>query len=195
MTLNFEAAVEVIVDTSQAPDLKPFGSQVQNTLTQSYKPISDYLKSPTFKDVPTINVLFDNKYDGIAYAQNTRIVGATKYYRDHKDDIGSMVHEMTHVIQKYQNCPGWVTEGVADYMRYYHFETNKQLPKPGPSNHYTQGYWVTAYFLNYVVQRVRGDMIKYVNKDCREGTYADSIWPRLTNKDVDTLWNDMLRSG
>jgi len=104
-----------------------------------------------------------------------------------------MIHEMTHVIQGYRNGVGWLTEGIADWVRYFKYEPNRMPNKPGPSNNYTDGYGVSAYFLEWI-QRNVGDMVYWTNKDCREGTYANSIWERLTGRDLDTLWREMMNS-
>ena len=183
------------MDTSRAPDLANFGARVKQTLEEWYPSLASYLTSPGFVDVQSIPIYFNPDYDGVAYTVGNRIVGAVDYYRSHQDDVGSMIHEMVHVIQGYRNGPGWLVEGIADYVRYYIYEPNRQPGKPGPGNNYTDGYGVTAYFLNYIVTRVRSDMIYWSNKDMREGTYADSIWPRLTGKDLPTMWADMLREG
>jgi len=90
--------------------------------------------------------------------------------------------------------PGWLVEGIADYWRYWHYEPNRKPGKPNSSQHYTNGYGVTAYFLNYVESRYQG-MIYYFNKDCREGTYDESMWARLTGKTPEQHWQDMLRDG
>ena len=47
------------------------------------------------------------------------------YVRDHPDDLGMMIHEFTHVIQAYpgqRQDLGWLTEGIADYIRHALFE-------------------------------------------------------------------------
>jgi hypothetical protein len=105
-----------------------------------------------------------------------------------------MVHEMTHVIQRYSNCAGWLTEGIADWVRYYNYEPDRKPGKPGPSNYYTDGYGVSAYFLQWIQTRV-GDMVYWANKDCREGTYNDELWPRLTGRTLDQLWGEMMADG
>ena len=56
------------------------------------------------------------------------------------------------------------------------------------------GYGVAAYFLNYINNSRYRYMIYYLNKDCREGTYNENIFKRLTGKTADQLWLDMLKS-
>jgi hypothetical protein len=45
------------------------------------------------------------------------------------DEFAMLIHELTHVIQQYPHSPikrGWVTEGIADYVRFFHYQ-------PGPA--------------------------------------------------------------
>ena len=197
--LKIPDGFQVNVDTSQASDLAGFASQSKQAMEQWYPIIRNVLYSPTYKEISTLNLKIDQSYGGVAYAvakgTTGDVVGAAQYYREHPEDIGSMIHELTHLIQNYQNCPGWLTEGIADYVRYYIYAPGTKSRKPGPQGNYKMGYDTTAYFLNYIVTKVRPDMIYWANKDCREGKYDDSLWSRLTGKSLDTLWNDMYRGG
>ena len=165
-----------------------------------YPYLSYVLRSPNYTPANTITIYFDPTYKGVAYAEywKARIVGSVDYYRQNPTGPGSMIHEMVHVIQNYQNNPpSWIWEGIADYARYYDYnwEGTRKPSKPSSSQSWTDGYGVTAYFFNYIKTQVRDDMLYWVNKDAREGTYADSIWPRLTGKNLNQLWNDMLTKG
>jgi len=190
--------VEIIIDTSDAPGLVNFGQVVKSTLVEWFDRVGDILESPTYTPPSQINVYFDPNYDGVAYASGNNIVGSVDYYLTHQDDIGSMVHEMAHVIQSYRSCytndDWYITEGIADWVRFFHYEpASNRPPKPGSDNHYSQGYRVTAYFLDWVNARYN-PMIYWINKDCREGTYNHQIFDRLTGKSIDQHWQEMLAS-
>ncbi|KAJ6640778.1 hypothetical protein Bhyg_05710 [Pseudolycoriella hygida] len=196
-SLSCTDAQTINVDTSQAPDLANFGSRVASELKQWYPKIRDILSSPNYSPPTTINIKFDKDYNGVAYASENQIVGSVNYYRKNQADAGSMVHEMVHVIQHYKKCPSWLTEGIADWIRYFVYEPDRKPKKPTPDQHYTNGYGVAAYFLQFIIDsppKLQPNMIYWVNKDCREGTYADSIWKRLTGKTVDQHWNDMMNT-
>lgn len=87
-----------------------------------------------------------------------------------------------------------IPQGIADWVRFFHFEPQNKPNRPTPSQSYRDGYRVTAYFLDFVHRRYN-PMIYWVNKDCREGTYAHSIFPRLTGRTLDELWDDMLQEA
>ena len=50
-----------------------------------------------------------------------------KYFKANPDDIGAMVHETVHCVQLYRGRgnPGWLVEGVADYVRFFKYEPGK----------------------------------------------------------------------
>jgi len=57
---------------------------------------------------------FDHRYNGVAETEEDHITGGVTYYKNHLDDIGSIVHEGVHVMQMYQKVgvPIWLTEGI-----------------------------------------------------------------------------------
>ena len=56
----------------------------------------------------------------VAQTSGGRIMLSTPYLLKAPDDLGVLAHEMTHVVQAYSSPrPGWLTEGIADYVRYY----------------------------------------------------------------------------
>lgn len=182
------------VDTSQASDLEEFGRRVKSTLEGYYSEARELLLSDPYREVERISVYFDPNYNGVAYASGLRIVGAVKYYRDNQHDIGSMVHEMAHVIQNYRKCEGWITEGIADWVRYFHFEPERQPSRPVRGQHYSNGYGVAAYFLDWLntnYQPAGRNMTYHLNKECRDGTYQNDVFVRLTGKTADDLWQEM----
>ena len=188
---------KVNMDTTQASDLNDYGIRVKKAMEDQYKPIRDFLNSPTFKDLSQINVKFDPNYDGfVAYsAQSGEIKASASYFRRNQKDADIFIRIMIAMIQNYKNSPPrWIWSGIEDYVFNYRVKS-RQLPKPSQQNNYDNGGTVSAYFMNYVIQKVRNDMIYWVNKDAREGTYADTIWPRLTGKDLKTLWADMQQNG
>jgi len=122
------------------------------------------------------------------------ITGSVDYYSENSADVGSMVHEMAHVIQrynKYNDNTVWVTKGIAGWVRYFHFEPNRKPYKPTINDSYTNGYEIAVHFLNFLKSK-RRDMIYYINKDLREGSYAETIYTKLMGKTLDELWEEML---
>ena len=68
-----------------------------------------------------------------------------------RDDYGMEIHEMSHVIQRYQQREFWVTEGIADYIRYYVVEPGSPQGRFDPATaHYKNGYQAASAFLNWM---------------------------------------------
>lgn len=140
------------IDTSQSPQLNNFASSLKQALIPWFPVISTELSSPNFTPPDNFAIRFDPNYNGIAQTSGNKIVGSVQYYASNQDDIGSMIHEMTHVIQSYKSCPSWLIEGIADWIRYYKYEPSSRMPsKPQSTDYYTLGYGISAYFLQYII--------------------------------------------
>ena len=100
-----------------------------------------------------------------------------------------MVHETAHIIQRYRsrNNPGWLVEGVADYVRFFKYEPGKIGPINVARARYDRSYRVTAAFLNYVAEKYDKALVLKLNKAMREGAYKEEIFKELTGKTVQEL--------
>jgi hypothetical protein len=73
--------------------------------------------------------------------------------------VGSIVHEMVHVVQQYGDYrePSWVVEGLPIYIRFYLFEPEVRgadiTPRVANRVRYDDSYRITANFLNWVVKQ------------------------------------------
>jgi len=112
--------------------------------------------------------------------------------------VGAMVHETVHVAQRYRtrNNPGWLVEGVADYVRFYKYEPGKLKPLPPEKAKYNGSYQVTARFLAFLVERYDKQIVRKLNQVMRDGEYREEIWKTLTKKTLSELgdeWKESLR--
>lgn len=123
----FKYPVEFVIDVADEPKMKDWALKVARTCTRAYPMINEELKSDGFKPPTVITLALKNDYRGVAFASGGRITGAVKYFQEHPDDEGAMVHETTHVVQHYhgRDNPGWLVEGVSDYIRFFKFEPGK----------------------------------------------------------------------
>ncbi len=141
-----------------------------------------------------------NTYNGVAATGGGRIQGSVKYFKAHQDDVGAMVHETVHVVQSYRrgNNPGWLVEGIADYIRCIKYENGK-LRRINPDRaRYDGSYQITAAFLDYVEQEIRqGDQAALaLNAALREGKYTQDLFKDFTGKTLGELgdaWKASLR--
>ena len=122
------------MDVNDAPEMKDWAEKVARLCESWYPRLVDELPSDGFK--PT-------QRDPPGHQQETmrawpppgggRITGSVKYYKDHPDDLGSMIHETVHIIQNYRSRrnPGWLVEGLADYIRFFEYEKPASADRPG----------------------------------------------------------------
>src|SRR5690606_22375254 len=129
-------------------------------------------------------------YDGVAYTSGQLIVMSAAYARAHQDDLGAWLHEATHALQSYQNIPGWITEGMADYTR--EFIPHDRDPRPpGPGNTYLTGYSEGSYFLAWIDAVHSPGFVHTVNVAAHANTYADQLFVAKTGKSIDALWTEV----
>jgi hypothetical protein len=192
----FAYPVEFTVDVTDAPEMKEWAEKAAQLCEAWYSRLNEQLKSEGYRPTTQISMTLRSDYNGVAYASGTRIRGSVKYFKSHPDDLGAMIHETCHVIQRYQSRsnPGWLVEGVADYVRFFVFEPGKAGRVNPDRAHYDQSYRTTATFLAYVSAKYDKDLVLKLNKVMREGKYSDDVFKRLTGKTVQELDAEWLAS-
>jgi Peptidase of plants and bacteria len=142
-------------------------------------------------------MVLKKSYRGVAAASKERIVGSAEYFQRRPQDVGAMVHETVHVVQHYpaRKNPGWLTEGIADYIRSFKFEPGTLGPINADRAHYNGSYHVSAAFLAYVSEEYDKQLIGKLNAACRQGKYQDEIFKQPTGKtlaELDEEWRASL---
>ena len=194
----FKYPVEFILDVADAPEIKEWAEKVARECEKSYPMINEELKSDGYKPPTTVTIALKNSYRGVAAAGGGRIVGSVKYFKDHPDDIGAMVHETSHIVQRYRarNNPGWLVEGVSDYVRFFKYEPGK-LGRIDPDRaHYNGSYRTTAAFLAYLTDKYDKQIVLKLNALMREGKYTKETFKQLTGKtekELDLEWRATLQ--
>jgi hypothetical protein len=196
----FKYPVEFTVQVDDAPEMKAWAEKVARICERAYPMINEELKSEGFKPATQVTLTLKRDYGGVAYCSGNQITGSVKFFKAHPDDVGAMVHETVHVVQRYRgpNRPTWLVEGVADYIRFFKYEPGKLGRINASRAHYNGSYRVTAAFLAYVTEKHDKEVVRKVNKALREGQYKDEIFKTLTGKTVQELdeeWRATLRRG
>ncbi|MDD7885147.1 basic secretory protein-like protein [Flavivirga sp. 57AJ16] len=143
-----------------------------------------------------VKIKIDNAYEGVAYAHNGQITISSKWMHKKPTDADLITHEGMHIIQGYpgNSGPGWLVEGIADYIRYIHGINNKlagwSLPKFQNTQHYTNSYRVTARFLVWTSNNYNKNLVKLLDKQLRNKTYSVALWEAFTNKSLVDLWEE-----
>jgi hypothetical protein len=191
---------EIAFDTTQMPEIKEWvEKKLKPVCADWYPKIVEMLPSEKYEAPKRFTIIFHKDMQGVANAGGTRINCAGEWFMNNLDGeaVGAVVHEMVHIVQQYGRArgrnrnPSWLVEGVADYIRWFLYEPEKNRPRVNPDRaKYTDSYRTTAAFLNYLIEKHDKEFVKKVNAAMREGKYNDELWTELGGKSVDDLWGD-----
>ncbi len=184
-----------LVDTNDAPDLKEWGDKAGTLCVEWFPKIAALLPSEGFTAPKEVTLYFDPQMKGVAHAANGKITISAAFVRAHPDDLGMVMHELTHVVQSYPpGGPGWLVEGIADYIRIVHFEPQAPRPKLTRLASYKDAYKTTAMFLEWIAKHHTSVFVVKMNTALRQGKYRDELWSQLTGKSVDELWTEFAQT-
>ena len=187
---RFEAAI------SEVPDLQPWGHAAEALCQVWYPKIVDILHSDdSVRPLPSVvKIYFEKDMRGVAYSSGGQIHISASWVRSHPNDFGMVIHELTHLVQRYprnRNPAGWLVEGIADYVRLGYFEP--LIPRPPidfTRAKYTDAYKTTASFLIWLEGKYGTDLVPKLNAALRDGSYSDDLFKKATGKEVAQLWSD-----
>lgn len=191
------AGLTVTVETEGPAEVQAWAARAKKIVEEWHPRVAALLPSEGFTPPMTVKLVFKKQKDGIAAASGNTITFNTDYLAKHPDDWGLVVHELTHVIQAYPNSdPGWLTEGIADYIRLYHFEPETARPRIDPKKaSYRDGYRTTAAFLAWLEKTHDKPIVAKLNRAMRRKEFKEELFRDYTGKSVDQLWNDFVKSG
>ena len=206
-------AYRFTVDTTEAPDLTEWAHrELIPAMKKWYPLIVKMLPSEGYTAPKTFSITFTESYKGVAATGGNRIDCNPSWYRGQLkgEAIGSLVHELVHVVQQYGHArranatrpPGWLVEGIPDYIRWYLYEPQSRGAEISPKNaataRYDASYRVSANFLNWVMGKYDKDIIKELNAALREGRYDNELWKSRTRHTIEELaeeWKKSLEAG
>ena len=141
-----------------------------------------------------IKFVVDPSYKGVAATSDGVATYNPQWLKDRPEDIDVVTHEVMHVVQAYpSNSVGWITEGIADYVRYVYgvnnVKANWALPDYKEGQSYTNSYRITARFFVWLEKNVRKSFINELDQAMRAGTYSPEIWKQKTGITLDELWH------
>jgi hypothetical protein len=183
---------KIVLDASDAPDVQEWAEKARDLCEKWYPIICEALASKDFTPPREVRLVFKDEKKGIAYTTGTKITVVADWVRKHPDDYGMVIHELTHVVQSYPKGVGWITEGIADYIRNFKFEPKPTPPKVSSKSSYKDGYKTAAVFLAWIEKTKDKDFIKKMNEALRTGKYKDDLFKEWAGADVDALWKEFL---
>jgi hypothetical protein len=130
-------------------------------------------------------------YDGVAQTTGATIEASTRFFAKHPDDVGAILHELVHVIQAYPpGSPGWLVEGIADYVRYYHYEPAKGAAfRARPGQSYRRGYNPAAALLASAQAGKPKAIVAELNRRGHAGRLTEEAFKEVTGETPDEAWS------
>jgi len=219
VTNSVDGYCQISIDTTGAPDLKEWAeTKLAPVLAQWYPKLTAMLPSEDYS-APTNFTVVIRPGNGVAATGRGRVTANSTWLKRelNREAVGALLHEEVHVVQRYgggrrnnpdyKPTPGWLTEGIPDYIRWFlyepqshgadvaYFRTRRNL-----NLNYDGLYRISANFLNYVVENYGKDknLITKVNAACRQGKYTDDLWKELTGKSLQDLneeWKGVMKTA
>lgn len=203
----------IAIDTTETPDLTEWThKELAPVVKQWYPKIVKMLAGEGYEAPTQVGILFSANMRGVAATGGTRIRCAASWFRQNLqgEAKGAIVHELVHVVQNYglarrnnpnaTRTPGWVVEGIADYIRWFLYEPETrgaEITARGIDRaRYDGNYRVSANFLNWVAVTCDKDIVAKLNAAAREGRYSEDLWKEATGRTVQELgdeWKASLR--
>jgi Peptidase of plants and bacteria len=189
-------AVNVIIDVSDAPDAEEWAKKAKGVVETWHPRVAKMLKTEGHTPPDEVKLVFKSDMKGVAHSTGNSIVISNDWIKKHPEDLGMVVHELTHVIQHYPHSRvnnGWLVEGIADYIRFFHYEPGPSIGRFNPAKaKYTDSYRTTARFLAWIEKTHDKTIVATLNKACRQGKYQPEIFKKATSKTLDELWEKFI---
>ena len=198
---------QFIVDATDAPDLMEWTEKkLKPVVSEWYPKVVALLPSEVYQAPTKVTFRYRSDMGGTpASALGAGVNLSTPWFRRERDGeaCGAVVHELVHVVQNYwarrgqpraRTTPGWIVEGIADYVRWFLYEPQSRGAEITKKNFaeakYDSSYRVTANFLNWVTVTYDKEIVRKLNAAAREGRYDESLWTDLTGKTVQELGSE-----
>jgi hypothetical protein len=202
---------KIDIDYTATPELKDWVEKELRPAVELWYPIivAD-LPSEGYTPPQHFDIKIDPGYNGIAATAGTHVMVSPTWIKSQSargpvnESVGSVIHELVHVVQQYGRAgrrnpmPGWLTEGIADYIRWWKYEPAsvrrpvRPVKRNGDAASYKDSYQTTAAFLEFVAKNYDHELCVKLNAAGRDGNYSPELWKQFTGKSADELWNEFV---
>ena len=198
---------QIVIDTTETPDLTKWcHDELVPVVRQWYPRLVAMLPSDGYEAPTKVTIQFSADMRGVAATGGSRIRCAATWYRTqlNNEAKGSIVHELVHVVQSYGRArrtnpnatrtPGWLVEGIADYIRWFLYEPHSHGAEITARNidraKYDGSYRISGNFLDWVTKTYDENLVRKLNAAAREGRYSDQLWQDATGKTLQDLGDE-----
>ena len=195
---------QITIETTETPDLTEWAHKDLAPIVQKWYPqLVKMLPSDGYEAPRKVTIEFRANMRGVAATGGTRVRCAAGWFRRELqgEAKGAVVHELVHVVQNYgmarrtnpnrTRTPGWLVEGIADYIRWFLYEPQTYGAEITSRNiaqaRYDGNYRISANFLNWVTETYDKDVVRELNAAAREGRYSENLWTKFTGHTVREL--------
>jgi hypothetical protein len=205
---------QITIDTTETPDLTKWAhDELAPVVKQWYPKLVAMLPSDGYEAPTRVTITFSADMQGVAATGGTQVRCAARWFRGQLqgEAKGAIVHELVHVVQSYGRArrnnpgatrtPGWLVEGIADYVRWFLYEPHSHGAEITGRNieraRYDGNYRISANFLNWVAATYDADIVRKLNAAAREGRYGEDLWKEYTGKTVQDLgdeWKEAMQA-
>ncbi len=191
----------ILLDDSEAGEdtsAKAWGNQARALCEEWFPLICRFLATDDWTPPETVRLVLKKDLKAPGATSGATIQLSLRWIADHPDDFGMVIHELTHVIQNYPpgpKQPGWLVEGIADYIRYWKYEP--ELPRrrvDGTRASYRDGYGTTGAFLAWIVARHDKRIVRRLDAALRAQAYSEELFREATGKSLDAAWAEFIAS-
>ncbi len=193
--ISKDQSVKYTINTDAVPGLKSWADKELMALLETWHPkLIALLPDPEQRGYKEVSLIFRDGMKVPAYASGNVISLNAAWFPANlnAEAKGCVVHELVHVVQNYQTEPRpplWISEGIADYVRWFLYEPEKrgaEIRDPALAKH-DASYRISANFIDWVVRNKDRDLLRKLNTACRDGKYSDDLWKTWTGSTLAEL--------
>jgi hypothetical protein len=184
-----EASAATVVVTSDQHDVARLSSRLQAYADRWLPVIERRLQRPVREKF--VGVFITSRVDLIGETSGNVVRVSVDHLRRFPADIGLLAHELTHVVQAYPRAtPLWLTEGIADFIRYYVVEPGSPKARfnAGTAS-YLDGYAPAAGMLNWLERRTGPHLLPALNAMMVQGAYSSAAFERIAGLQPSHAWD------
>ncbi len=197
----------ITIETTEAPDLTEWAhEELAPVVREWYPKLVTMLASEGYEAPTRVSIIFSASMRGVAATGGSRVRCAASWFRRELqgEARGAVVHELVHVVQNYgiarrtnpnrTRTPGWVVEGIADYIRWFLYEPHTHGADITSRNisraRYDANYRISGNFMNWVTETYDKDLVRKLNAAARQGNYTEDLWKEFTGRTVQELGDE-----
>jgi hypothetical protein len=188
-----------LLEISNVPDrakAKKWGESAKELCEEWFPVLCKFLSTEGWAPPEVVRLVIKTDMKVPGSTSGSTISISDDWIAKHPEDFGMVIHELVHVAQRYpvsHKNAGWLIEGIADYLRYWKYESERPKRKMRENAGYRDGYYTSASFLAWIVWKYDRRTVRRVDAALRNSKYDDAIFHKITGKDLPELWEEFVK--